>query len=60
MASNAQMIEMHLEEMLRETGQIYNVSWSAVIGYCIGYYKEITQDHVVAVMSLQTRGLILK
>ena len=60
MPSNAQMIEMHLEEMLRETGQAGNITWGPVMGYCTGYYKEITLDHIVAIQELENRGLIIK
>lgn len=60
MPSNARVIEMELEAMLRETGQIGNVKWGPVIGYCIGYYKEVTMDHIIAVQELESRGLILR
>lgn len=60
MPSNAEVIQMHLEEMLRETGQRGKVTWSAVMGYCIGYYGTITLDHVTAIMELERTGSIAK
>ena len=60
MPSNAEIIQMHLDDMLRETGQYGNISWGAVMGYCIGYYDEITLDHVVAIQELQRTGAIIR
>ena len=60
MPTNARMIEIHLEDFLRSSGQAGNVDWGMVMGYCIGYYKEITLDHVIAIQELITRGLIKK
>lgn len=58
--TNIDLIQMHLEEMLRETNQYGNITWGAVIGYCLGYYGDVTMDHVVAIMELQRIGAILK
>ena len=58
--SNARMIEMHLFEMLKETGQYGNVRWGAVMGYCLGYYETITLDHIVAIQELERMGAIVK
>lgn len=60
MPSNTEIIQMHLDDMLRKTGQYGNVSWGAVMGYCIGYYDEITVDHVVAIQELQRTGAITR
>ena len=61
MPSNAGLIEMHLDQMLRETGQAGTVHWDAVLAYCIGYYDEhITMDHLIAINELTRRGMILK
>lgn len=48
--SNKDLIRMHLEEMLRETKQEPN--WFYLISFCLGYYGEITQDHIRAVMDI--------
>ena len=60
MPNNADLIQMHLEEMLRETEQWGTVTWHSVMGYCIGYYEEITLDHVVAFRELEKMGAIIK
>lgn len=58
--TNARLIEMHLYEMLQETGQFGAVRWDSVMGFCIGYYNEITLDHIVALRELERTGAILK
>lgn len=58
MPSNAELIEMHLWDMLRETGQWGTLDWSAVVGYCIGYYETITNDHLVAIKNLERLGAL--
>ena len=56
--TNATLIEMHLEEMLRETNQFGFARWFDVLSYCIGYYGEVTTDHIKAVKNLEQRGLL--
>lgn len=59
MASNATMIEMHLDQYLRETNQYGELFWDAVMAYCTGYYDEkITMDHIVAIRNLERIGAI--
>lgn len=58
MPSNAEIIQMHLYEMLVETGQLGNVNWAGAMGYCIGYYDKITNDHVIAILDLQRLGFL--
>lgn len=58
MPDNARLIEIHLYEMLQETGQAGTVRWDAVMGFCIGYYGEITMDHIVAIRELERTGVI--
>lgn len=56
MPNNAEIIEMHLLDFLRETNQWGTLDWSAVLAYCIGYYDEITNDHLVAVKNIERLG----
>ncbi len=58
MLNNAEMIEMHLATYLHETGQVATIRWDAVLAYCIGYYDEITMDHIVAIRNLERLGYI--
>lgn len=60
MPSNAEVIQMHLEEMLRETNQLRTIRWPVVMAYCTGYYGEITLDHITAIMELERTGQIIK
>lgn len=57
--TNARLIEMHLAQYLEETGQAGTLHWDAVLAYCIGYYDEITMDHIVAIRELERSGLII-
>lgn len=59
MPSNAEMIEIQLYDMLRETKQWGTLDWSAVVGYCIGYYETITNDHLVAIKNLERLGALM-
>lgn len=53
--TNIKTIEMHLEEFAREyPGQ----TWFSIMGYVIGYYGIVTLDHIMAIQSLEQRGLI--
>lgn len=60
MPSNAEIIEMQLWEMLKDTNQMYHVRWADVMAYCIGYYETITMDHLVAITNLERCGYICK
>lgn len=53
MPDNKSMILMHLMDYLKETNQWGSVSWKDVLSYCLGYYGEITEDHLWAVMCLE-------
>lgn len=48
--TNKDTIVMHLETHLQETGQ--EAKWNYLLSYCLGYYGEITQDHIQAVMEI--------
>lgn len=53
--SNIEIIEMHLEEFARQyPGQ----TWSSLMAYVIGYYGAATLDHILAIQSLERRGII--
>lgn len=53
--SNTEIIEMHLEEFARQyPGQ----TWASMMGFVIGYYDKVNMDHIVAIQSLQQRGII--
>lgn len=56
--SNVDLIRMHLEEMLRETGQYGTLDGLSVVAYCIGYYEKIGLDHLSAIRDLILSGAI--
>lgn len=56
--SNVELIRMHLEEMLRETGQYGAIDGLSVVAYCIGYYEKIDLDHLSAIRDLILSGAI--
>lgn len=58
MPNNANMIEMHLLDYLKETKQWGTLYWDGILAYCIGYYDEITMDHLVAIRELERFGAI--
>ena len=60
MPSNAELIEMHLNQMLQETEQYGTLDWGNVMAFCIGYYETITLDHIIAIRNLESTGAIIK
>lgn len=59
MPTNKDMIVMHLMDYLKETGQYRALRWDGVLAYCLGYYGEITEDHLEAVRMLERLGAVL-
>lgn len=53
MPTNIDLIEMHLEEFIKEHP---DQTWYTITGYIIGYYGEINLDHVQAVYNLWRVG----
>ena len=52
MPTNIDLIRMHLETMLDETGQADCITWHHLVAYCIGYYETITLDHITAIREI--------
>lgn len=61
MSNNAQLIEMHLLQYLEENRKSEHPlleNWDSLLAYCLGYYGEITMDHILVVRELQRQGMI--
>lgn len=54
--ANRDSIRMHLEEHLREFPYM---AWNELLGFCLGYYGEITIDHIHVVRELEREGKLL-
>ena len=60
MPENKDIILMHLVCYLIDTNQWKAIRWDGVLSYCLGYYGEITSDHVWAVRWLEQYGGVIK
>ena len=60
MPENKDMIHLHLMEYLYETHQWGTLRWDGVLGFCLGYYGKITDDHIWAVKELEKSGAVIK
>lgn len=61
MPDNAKMIEMHLLQYLEENKKStcpLMENWCSILAYCLGYYGEITMEHILVVRELQRQGKI--
>lgn len=57
--TNKDLIRMHLEEFIREgNGPVPVDTWASLLYYCLGYYGEITTDHIDVVEKLQREGKV--
>lgn len=56
--TNRDMIRMHLEEYLDETGERGVANWYTLLHYCVGYYGDIDADILAVVRQLEKERIL--